>query len=551
MTAMPLRTDTAIHAPLPARIVRRQGARGACVTTGRLFLRGLPSRASILASDAGEEKRDGHDMAWFTGLWREAAERCSLRTGIGAKGDGRRRGLIDRLLPRTYHGRSRGRGAAVGGNGAPGTDNGARRGRESARIVRRVGPSLVAVLLLSGCLAPPPGAEASRGAVCEPRLDWPDTARIGSCVGGQRVTLAVAGDVLLHSPLQRRGYAEGFDAIWGAAVPYLAAADIAVVNLEGPVAAGIDLSLRPRPDPGPVFDGQVYTEYPRFNYHPQLVAELRAAGVDLVTTANNHALDRGWRGAEATLAALSSAGMAQTGLIGVGAPRDFATHLATPLGTLSFVGCSFSTNGIPDPHRQVLMCYQDRAELLEIVRAEVARDDVAGVVVLPHWGQEYVAAPDADQQSLARDLAGAGAIAVIGTHPHVIQPWEVLTPAESPSGGAPVPVVYSTGNFVSGQGGLGVQTGVIALLELCRPGAVTGGSGLSGDRLSVARAGWIPLFMTRTQDGPLLLVPSPDMEGMPGASRGLVAGRVPGRDLSARLACRVPASHAAILARPG
>lgn len=429
--------------------------------------------------------------------------------------------------------------------------------RRDAGSLRILSPFLAAAVL-SGCLAVPVAEEVSRAAICAPVFDWPETTTVGSCDGPQRVTLAVAGDVLLHTTLQQRGYAEGFGAIWGQAIPVLSTADIAVVNLEGAVAPGIDLALRQRPDPGPVFDGQVYTEYPRFNYHPRLIDDLRAAGVDLVTTANNHALDRGGRGAEATLAELAARGMAQTGLIARGAPRDFATRLPTPLGALSFIGCSFSTNGIPDPHRQVLMCFSDRAELLALVRSEAADPEVAGVVVLPHWGTEYTRTPDLVNRRLAADLAEAGAMAVIGTHPHVVQPWEVLAPAGAP----PVPVIYSTGNFVSGQGGLAVQTGIIAWLELCRPGVGEAGSvasagaagpglagtgavrsGTGGATLAVGRAGWIPLYMTRTVDGPILLLPPPGAERSLEAARALVAEVVPGRDLSARVVCRVPAGR--------
>ena len=309
---------------------------------------------------------------------------------------------------------------------------------------------------------------------------------LNPCAGPARLSLAFAGDVLLHDQLQAYGYQVGFHSIWSQAQPYLRSADIAVANLEGPVAPGLARGGARRPDPGPVM-GEVYTGYPAFNYHPVVLRDLAAAGVDLVTTANNHALDRGPRGVDLTLAEAARAGLGTVGSIAAGAPRGFVTRRATPAGTLAFVACSFGTNGIADPGRQVLLCYRDRAELLALVRREAADPGVAGVVVLPHWGSEYRSAPEAAQSALARELVAAGATAVVGTHPHAVQPFAALA---GPRGAAPV--VYSTGNFVATQDFMPSKVGALALLELC-PGP--------GGKLVAARAGWIATQMTFTSRG--------------------------------------------------
>ena len=109
-----------------------------------------------------------------------------------------------------------------------------------------------------------------------------------------------------------------------------------------------------------------------------------------------------------------------------GAPRHFTAEIPTILGRLVLVACSFSTNGVPDPGDQVLLCYRDRAELLRLIRDSAVRPGVAGVLVLPHWGVEYTHRPLAIDRALAAEMAGAGALAVIGTHPHVVQPWDIL-----------------------------------------------------------------------------------------------------------------------------
>ncbi|GAB1380424.1 CapA family protein [Pararhodobacter aggregans] len=357
-------------------------------------------------------------------------------------------------------------------------------------------------------LAAPAGAQT-----CLP-VDLPPVA----ICSGARLRLAIVGDVLVHEALAVQGYARGFGTIWGAAEPWLRRADLAIANLEGPVAPGLTADGRHLPDPGPVFDGRVHTDYPRFNYHPALLADLARAGLDVVTTANNHALDRGAAGAEATQVALAAAGIAGVGSVAPGGPRWQPLRLHTPLGRLSLLACSFSTNGIADPGRQIPRCYDDRGGLLAAVRAEVAAG--AGVIVLPHWGQEYQTRPDGAQRALARDLAAAGAMAVIGTHPHVPQPWEVL---DSPLG--PTLIVYSTGNFIAAQPPLDRATAPMVWLDLCR--------GASGMR--VGGAAYLPMQMS-FERGPVLTLPRPGDSARAEAGLALLARLIPGRALSAE--CR-------------
>ncbi len=353
--------------------------------------------------------------------------------------------------------------------------------------------------------------------VCAPRALPPP---VNACAGEARVSLAIVGDVLVHQALAWRAYARGFDTIWGAAMPLLQSADIAIANLEGPVAAGFNRAGRRVADPGPVYDGEVYSEYPQFNYHPVLITALQQAGFDVVTTANNHALDRGAAGLDATLSALNAAGMRHVGGVRGGSARWQPLRLQTAAGPLSLIACTFGTNGIADPRAQVPRCYDDRADLLALVRAEAASG--AGVLVLPHWGQEYILEPDADQRRLARELVAAGAMAVVGTHPHVPQPWELF---DGPAGS--VPVVYSTGNFIAAQPPLERATAQMAWLSLCPGprGPVVGG------------AGYVPLQMEFDGADPSLTLPAPGGSGMAEAGRALLARLTPGRDLSTMTEC--------------
>lgn len=366
---------------------------------------------------------------------------------------------------------------------------------------------------------------------------------VNACLGSDRLKIAAVGDVLLHRPLQARGYsaADGFRGIWRPAEPFFRAADIAYANLEGPVAPGITRGFNRVADPGPVFDNRVYSSYPMFNYHPRVIGDLKASGIDIVSTANNHSVDRGSIGIDLTIAALKAAGMPFMGTIASDTPRDFVTHTKTRMGRIAWIACTYSTNGIPDPKDQVLMCYGDRAEVLALIADQAGRADVAAVIVTPHWGYEYNQTENANQRALAAEMVAAGATAVIGTHPHVIQPWDWL----AGPGGAKGLVVYSTGNFVSGQVSLARRTGALAWVELCRqpPGADLATA--LGAKLTVAQAGWVALMMTRTGSGPELVVTGPKSKGLAGSAHALAARLLPAKGAMPDLRCGTDADRPA------
>lgn len=283
----------------------------------------------------------------------------------------------------------------------------------------------------------------------------------GSCA---RPDLAFAGDVLLHSLIQSdaAARAEGFAPAFAPLSGALSRAAVTVVNLEGPAARNIAPSGREVSDPGTLFDGHVYAGYPRFNYHPSIAGTLRAVGVDVVQTANNHAMDRGSIGADRTLSVLASAGLATTGTHPRGAATSWHTTRQVSGHNIAFLACTFSTNGLADPGNQALRCYGNRPSIPTLIHSLNAQPGIDGVVLLPHWGTEYSARPTARQRALARAAAEAGAIAIVGAHPHVLQPLETLQTAD----GRRVPVAFSLGNLISSQWRLEQRTGAILYFDL-------------------------------------------------------------------------------------
>lgn len=313
-----------------------------------------------------------------------------------------------------------------------------------------------------------PASTAAASPAAMPRRPLPDgyLSFEDACRAADIVTISAIGDLLIHHELQRQAYAapDRFINLWSGVVDLFAKADISYANLEGPTAFGIDRKGKRVKDPGLAFDNSVYTGYPRFNYHPSLAEDLVRSGLDVVSTANNHALDRGMLGVDRTLDALDKAGLLYTGTRRQGA--DDAWHAITRARgmTIAWLACTSHTIIGKDEPNQVLDCYKDPERVEDLVRALAEDEAIDAVIVTPHWGKEYVHEPTDKQRKYARAWAEAGATAIIGSHPHVLQPWERLVTAD----GRETFVMYSLGNFASHQQELPRRSSMVLYLGLGR-----------------------------------------------------------------------------------
>lgn len=293
-----------------------------------------------------------------------------------------------------------------------------------------------------------------------------------ACRAGTSITIAAVGDVLLHAPLQRQAYAspEGHHSLWKGVEGMLERADLTYGNFEGPAAEGTTTGGSAR-DPGKVFDNSVYSSYPQFNYHPSLIGALKESGFDVVSTANNHALDRRSIGADRTIANMERDGLPFTGTRRADGTGNWYTTVEAKGIKVAFVACTFSTNGIPDTKKQVLHCYEGgrqsgpaNPELISTIQALKQRPNVDAIIVTPHWGVEYNHVPEQSEQNLAKAMLNAGALAVFGGHPHVVQGMEKHVTPDGREGF----VIYSLGNFVSGQSGTAKRSSLILYLGLTK-----------------------------------------------------------------------------------
>jgi poly-gamma-glutamate synthesis protein (capsule biosynthesis protein) len=228
----------------------------------------------------------------------------------------------------------------------------------------------------------------------------------------------------------------GYAWLYAPIADLLSEPDLMFANLETPVAPGAAGGTR---------------EYV-FNAPQDAALALRDAGVDVVSVANNHAFDQGRAGFEETLRRVKQAGLA---LVGAGPEGRAAGPVSLEVGGLTVAFLGYATffnaegNACPRAVGGAAACQQasllDRARAVEDVRAAAATADA--VVVSIHWGVEYDSQPRAEDVELAHRLIDAGALVVLGHHPHVLQPVELYT---APDGRVGV-VAYSLGNFVSNQ----------------------------------------------------------------------------------------------------
>ncbi len=286
------------------------------------------------------------------------------------------------------------------------------------------------------------------------------------CTGGPEVTISAVGDILLHTPLQQQAFrqANHYRSLWPAMIPLFNRFNISYANFEGPSAEGVKVNGQVVPPKTEmVWDPSVYTGYPQFNYHPILVSDLIQSGIDVVSTANNHSLDRRALGAEMTIQAMDRYGLLYTGTrLNSNASRPWYTVTEANGFRIAWLACTFSTNGIPDKKDQVLFCYEDKQEVLQLVRQLSESTEFSAVIVTPHWGSEYKHVPNKKEILFGRELIETGATAVIATHPHVIQPWEKVVTSTGREG----LIVYSTGNFVSAQAQMPRRIGMMIGLKL-------------------------------------------------------------------------------------
>lgn len=289
-------------------------------------------------------------------------------------------------------------------------------------------------------------------------------------------TIVSFGDTLCHMPVSNAAYNKetgiyDFSPMFKYVAKYFEDATIAIGNCEAPMAGA----------------EQGYSGYPRFNAPEHLAVDLKELGVDIMSTANNHSLDKGFSGLCSTLDFLDDAEIAHVGTARTEEEQN--TILFKDLNGIktAFLSYTYGTNGIPLP-KDKAFCVNLINEDLILNQINQAKDEGAELIVASmHWGVEYHTTENAEQTRLAEFLIANDVKIILGSHAHVLQPMKMLT-VQTPDGDEKEGlVIFSQGNFFSNQDWENTQNTALFNIEVKK-------DGITGD-VTIESATYTPIFV--------------------------------------------------------
>ena len=252
-----------------------------------------------------------------------------------------------------------------------------------------------------------------------------------------RVDILSVGDIMAHTnQFEAAKVADGYDFYpqFEEISTKITSKDFSIANLET-VFAGEDKR----------YSGKNMI----FNAPDNLGLSIKKAGFDIITTANNHSLDRGYYGIKRTIETLDQLELLHTGTY-IDDNREILTFEKDGF-SFALLSYSFSTNGWPMPegYPESLNMMEQNLIINDIKEAKALGVDF--VMVANHWGLEYHSNENHHQRNLADALFYAGADIILGTHPHVLQPFVHKTMKDVSGQNKDKFIIYSQGNFLSGQ----------------------------------------------------------------------------------------------------
>jgi len=320
--------------------------------------------------------------------------------------------------------------------------------------------SVIAMLSIAGCniqtpktTTQPTESRSLRGGTPSP-IATPVRAKPKSEI--KEAQLIAVGDIMMHSTQTRSGYdakkqTYNFDNFFAPVKSILSKGDWVTGNLETPLAGK---------------DAGGYTGYPLFNAPAQLLDAAKKAGFNILTTANNHALDRGETGVIRTIANLGDRQIASTGTAKSKATGDRTLIITKNNISLAMLAYSYGTNGIPIPKGKdyLVSLIDEKTIVKDIAKARKQGADIIAISL--HFGDEYQRQPNPQQKQLVENLLKAGADIILGSHPHVVQPYKIFKFPGKNGKTRKAVAIYSMGNFISGQTQKYTDLGVILQVNI-------------------------------------------------------------------------------------
>ena len=305
-------------------------------------------------------------------------------------------------------------------------------------------------------------------------------------------TLTAIGDIMCHNTQYWDAYQKetdtyDFSYVFENVKDYIAAGDISIANIETSFAGK---------DRG-------YSNYPVFNSPDELARDVKATGLDIITTAGNHCLDMGYSGLSRTIDVLKNNGIEQLGTYKSQEERDTVFIKDVKGVKIAFIDYTYGTNGIPVPSGKEYCANLIDKNLIKKDIESAKSQNVDMIVACMHWGDEYKTKANKEQEDLADFLFKNGVNVIIGNHPHVLEQMEKRTVTLEDGTTQDGFVIFACGNFICDQNAENTRNSIILNLDITRH---------SDGKVTVDKANYIPIYMYKGASGKLRRMKVLDIE---------------------------------------
>ena len=266
-------------------------------------------------------------------------------------------------------------------------------------------------------------------------------------------TIVSTGDLLMHKPVIDTGYKSGsydFESIFRYLSEYTMDADLAVANLETTLCS--------------TDNGYSYSGYPNFNCPDALVDGAKDAGFDILLNASNHSYDTSSVGMHRTMQVIQDKGLIPLGIVESTEDKHYIVEEVNGIN-IGMICYTYETdsnadrvalNGLPVKAEDapLINCFDYNAldtfyAELRTRLEEMKADGAEATVLYLHWGTEYQLQANETQKKMAQKICDLGVDVLIGGHPHVVQPMDLISSTTDED--HKMVCLYSMGNAVSNQ----------------------------------------------------------------------------------------------------
>lgn len=292
------------------------------------------------------------------------------------------------------------------------------------------------------------------------------------------IKMTVIGDIMCHNTQYQDAYNSSskkydFSYVFDDIRDKLSKSDITIGNLETTFAGA----------------KRGYSSYPTFNTPEALGTALKDAGIDVLSTANNHCMDTGYNGICSTIKKLDKLGISHMGTYST--KEDSEEILVKDVNgiKIAFLSYTYGTNGIAVPKDKSFSVNLIDKKKIKTDLEKAKKLNVDLISVSMHWGIEYKQNPTDEQKDLANFLFKNGADIILGSHPHVLEKMEKRTIKLDDGTTKDGFLIYSLGNFMSGQYYDYTKQSIILDLELTKHG---------NGKISIDSATYTPIYMYKS-----------------------------------------------------